>query len=44
VNEPDSDAAPDPRKPYVPPALEELGDVDDQTGSIVASRVAEPGE
>jgi hypothetical protein len=42
VNHPDSRPADEPRKPYSPPELEELGPVDEQTQSI--AYFAEPGD
>jgi hypothetical protein len=43
VNDATTDAAPEPRKPYVPPAVDELGGVDDQTGFVGVGYFAEPG-
>jgi hypothetical protein len=43
MDEPNTRAETDPRKPYVPPAIEELGGVDDQTGLIAVGYFAEPG-
>jgi hypothetical protein len=42
VNQPDSSPTPEPRKPYSPPELEELGTVDEQTQAI--GYFAEPGD
>jgi hypothetical protein len=41
VKPPDS-PAPEPRKPYSPPELEELGAVDEQTQSV--AYFAQPGD
>jgi hypothetical protein len=43
MSEPTTEAQTDPRKPYVPPAVEELGDIDEQTGFVAIGYFAEPG-
>ncbi|MDQ6914185.1 MAG: hypothetical protein M3155_00050 [Actinomycetota bacterium] len=42
MNEPTSDARPDPPKPYVSPEIDELGDIDDHTYPV-SGYFAEPG-
>jgi hypothetical protein len=43
VTESDSDALPEPRKPYSRPEVEELGAVDEQTNTVSGS-FAGPGD